>query len=281
MPRRSIALSAVIVTALAVTLATRAQGTDERGARVVRFTIASPLVHATMPVAAVVPAGSTTGPRPLLVFLHGYGANQDSYLTDAMFAALARLGAAAPDVVFPYGGPDSYWHDRADGKWGSYVMDEVIPQALARLHADPRRVAIGGISMGGFGALDIARLQPGRFCAVGGHSPARSGSRAGRAPPRRVRRRRGLRASRRDRGGGAYRHDRGRRQSPVWLDVGTQDPFRSADTVLAGLLLRSHGQPLLLPRLAGRSRRRLLGQPLGELSRVLRGGARPLPRHPN
>ena len=34
------------------------------------------------------------------------------------------------------------------------------------------RVAIGGISMGGFGAYALARLEPGRFCAVGGHSPA-------------------------------------------------------------------------------------------------------------
>jgi S-formylglutathione hydrolase FrmB len=33
-------------------------------------------------------------------------------------------------------------------------------------------VAIGGISMGGFGAYDIALHHPGRFCAVAGHSPA-------------------------------------------------------------------------------------------------------------
>jgi S-formylglutathione hydrolase FrmB len=33
-------------------------------------------------------------------------------------------------------------------------------------------VAIGGISMGGFGAYAIARLDPGRFCAVGGQSAA-------------------------------------------------------------------------------------------------------------
>jgi S-formylglutathione hydrolase FrmB len=33
-------------------------------------------------------------------------------------------------------------------------------------------VAIGGISMGGFGALNLARLDPRRFCAVGGHSAA-------------------------------------------------------------------------------------------------------------
>ena len=239
MVRRSSALAAVVVAALAVVLATRAQGTDELGARVVTFTIASPLVHVTTPVAAVIPAGSTTRPRPLLVFLHGYGANQDSYLTDAMFAALARPGAQAPDVVFPYGGPDSYWHDRADGAWGSYVMREVIGQAIARLHADPRRVAIGGISMGGFGALDLARIHPGRFCAVGGHSAA-------------------LWASGGESAAGAFddardfaRHDviaaaRAGRLSqgiPVWIDVGTQDPFRPADTLLASLL-RAHGQPV-------------------------------------
>jgi S-formylglutathione hydrolase FrmB len=33
-------------------------------------------------------------------------------------------------------------------------------------------LAIGGISMGGFGAFDIAFHHPRRFCAVGGHSPA-------------------------------------------------------------------------------------------------------------
>jgi len=239
MVRRSSALAAVIVAVLAITLATRAQGTNEQGARVVTFMIASPVVHATMAVAAVIPAGSTTRPRPLLVFLHGYGANQNSYLTDAMFAALARLGAQAPDVVFPYGGPDSYWHDRADGAWGSYVMREVIPRALAQLHADPLRVAIGGISMGGFGALDLARLHPGRFCAAGGHSPA-------------------LWVSGGESAAGAFddaadfaRHDViGAARTgplaggvPVWIDVGTQDPFRSADTLLASLL-RAHGQPV-------------------------------------
>jgi enterochelin esterase-like enzyme len=48
----------------------------------------------------------------------------------------------------------------------------VIPKALTVLNADPHRVAIGGISMGGLGAFALARLQSGRFCAVGGHSAA-------------------------------------------------------------------------------------------------------------
>jgi len=227
--RRVVALVALVVVALVVLFATRADGVATDGAQIVHFTIDSTLVHQAMPVTAVIPAGSRGQARPLLVFLHGKGGNQDSSVVSQLFAALASLGARAPDVVFPYGGPDSYWHDRADGAWGSYVYDEVIGQAISRLHADPTRVAIGGVSMGGFGALDIARLHPGRFCAVGGHSAALWVSGGESAP-------------------GAFddaadfaRHDvigaaRGRdpyRGMAVWIDAGTLDPFRAADTTLA------------------------------------------------
>ena len=230
--RRAAALVALAAVALALLLVVPALGTDTRGARVVRFSISSALVHETLPVAAVIPAGATARPRPLLVFLHGKGEDQNSNLDDAMFAVLARLGSRAPDVVFPYGGADSYWHDRADGAWGSYVVRELIPQALRRLHADPSRIAIGGISMGGFGALDIARLNRGRFCAVGGHSAA-------------------LWVSGGESAAGAFddaedftRHDviaAARAADPypgaaVWIDVGTDDPFRAADTTLATTL---------------------------------------------
>jgi S-formylglutathione hydrolase FrmB len=77
-------------------------------------------------------------------------------------------------VAFPDGAEDKYWHDRDSGAWGTYVLDEVIPQVAERLHTDDR-VAIGGISMGGFGAYDLAQQSPRRFCAVGGHSPALCG----------------------------------------------------------------------------------------------------------
>jgi S-formylglutathione hydrolase FrmB len=227
-------VAAVVVAAV---LVVRSFGTDTHGAHVVRFTINSPLVHQSLPVAAVVPAGASAGPRPLLIFLHGKGQDENTFLDDPMFAALARLGSRAPDVVFPYGGADSYWHTRASGAWGAYVLDEVIPQAFKRLGADPKRVAIGGVSMGGFGALDLARLSPRRFCAVGGHSPA-------------------LWASAAQSAAGAFDDGRdfalnnviaiARRGDPylrmaVWVDVGNQDSFLAADTAFVDAL-RRHGQ---------------------------------------
>ncbi len=62
------------------------------------------------------------------MFLHGRGGNETSELDDAFYSALAAQGSRAPLVAFPYGGDHSYWHDRADGRWGTYVVREVIPR---------------------------------------------------------------------------------------------------------------------------------------------------------
>jgi dipeptidyl aminopeptidase/acylaminoacyl peptidase len=145
-----------------------------QGARVVHFALHSPDVGSRSFVeTAVIPRHvGPRGRRPLLVLLHWRGGSPDMLLSNQLFAGLAALGPRAPLVVMPYGGGSSFFHNRRDGRWASYVVNEVIPAAVKRFGADPKRVAIGGTSMGGFGALDIARLWPGRFCAVGAHSPA-------------------------------------------------------------------------------------------------------------
>jgi hypothetical protein len=170
---------------------------DARGARVERFKVHSQAVGRTLEVQVVLPQGDVAG-RPLVVFLHGRGMKPSDFTgDDAVFAGLAALGDRAPILAFPYGGDHSYWHDRADGDWGRYVLREVIPQAIQRTGADRSRVALGGISMGGFGAYDLATRAKRHFCAVGGHSPAlwRTGGEtapgafddAGLRPPRRDR----------------------------------------------------------------------------------------------
>jgi enterochelin esterase-like enzyme len=225
--RRLVALALIGIAA--TLLIHSALAVNKRGATVRHAVIESRFVHRSEPITLVEPPGATEG-RPLLVFLHGRGDDgEDSNVNDAFFKALAALGDRAPAVVFPNGGNHGYWHDRRGRHWARYVLDEVIPRAVLELHADPQRIAIGGISMGGFGALDIARLHPHRFCAVGAHSPALWRT-AGETAP------------------GAFddaqdfaRHDviaAARRNpnlygaTPVWLDAGSADPFQPGDRAL-------------------------------------------------
>jgi S-formylglutathione hydrolase FrmB len=206
----------------------RYHGTD--GMLVVRFELRSRLVGATLHETAVVPPG--TRRRPLLVFLHGRGSSADAVLSDTFFRTLRGLGASAPIVLLPDGGDHSYWHDRRDGRWGSYVVREAIPTALRRFRTN-RRVAIGGISMGGFGALDIARLYPLGFCAVGAHSAAlwRRGSDTAAGAFDNARD-----FARHDVLGVARRHPHLYGERPVWIDGGDADPFRAVDAELARTL---------------------------------------------
>ena len=211
---------------------------DQHGARVTHFTLKSALVGRSLEEIVVVPKGGGAG-RPLLVLLHGRGSSPNSYLTRYWFDALAGLGSRAPDLLLVNGGDHSYYHDRADGRWGTYVLNEAIPAALARTGADRHRIAIGGISMGGFGALFAGLRHPGAFCAVGGHSAAlwRTG---GETPQGAF-----------DDAADFARNDvigmASSRSAPlgrntrVWIDVGNQDPFASADSELARIL-REHGQ---------------------------------------
>jgi S-formylglutathione hydrolase FrmB len=197
----------------------------------------SKLLNRTLNGLLVTPHGGGQG-RPLLVFLHGRGATPGETLGDAFLAGLRRLGARAPVVLLPDGGDHSYWHDRAEGAWGSYVLHEAIPAALTRSGANPHRVAIGGISMGGLGALDLARIAPRRFCAVGGHSAALylrgSETPDGAFDDLADFKRHDLVAF--ARGGSPYR-------APLWLDVGTKDPFRGADTAFAHELQADGAKP--------------------------------------
>lgn len=241
---RALAAALVVVAAAAIEsllLDSGPQASTTSGARVIEWSVDSELLGEELPVEVAIPRGARDGRRSLLVFLHGRGDDESSYLSDEMFEALDRQGGRAPVVAFPRGGPDSYWHDRGSGAWGSYVLEELLPALVRRYDIEPDRIAIGGISMGGFGAFDIARQEPfvlsggkeARFCAVGGHSPAIWEQASETAP-------------------GAFddeqdfaEHDvislLGPPASPLegkrfWLDVGDEDPFAEANETLAARL---------------------------------------------
>ena len=212
------------------------------GSRVRPFEIESELLGRALPARVVVPAGAPPKDRTLLVFLHGRGEDERSYLVEPMFEALASLRTRAPVIAFPSSDDSSYWHNRESGQWASYVLAEVIPQLVDRFDIDPGRIAIGGISMGGFGAYDIARLDPGRFCAVGGHSPA-------------------IWETSSETADGAFddaddfeRNDvisiAGMDPSPyaelrLWLDAGEDDPFLPGDRAFEEALRAGGARPIL------------------------------------
>jgi S-formylglutathione hydrolase FrmB len=232
---RPFVLGALLVASLSPVACGGTPHWDTRGAAVERYTLKSKLARQDIDQTLVIPPGGGRG-RPLLLLLHGRGAGANHLLSQEVFDKLRALGSHAPVVLVPSGGKHSYYHDRGDGAWGSYVIREAIPAALRRSHVDGNRIAIGGISMGGFGAFDLARLYPLMFCAVGGRAAAMWFRGA-------------------DTPSGAFddaedfaRHDVigvASRGNPygrmrVWIDVGEDDPFRQTDTALAQRL-RAHG----------------------------------------
>jgi S-formylglutathione hydrolase FrmB len=212
------------------------------GAKVAKLDVDSELLGRSLPVRVVVPRRIPDNGRGLLVFLHGRGEDERSYLVDPMFEALADLRDRAPVVAFPYGGVTSYWHDRESGAWASFVLDELIPKLVRRYEIDPRKVAIGGISMGGFGAYDIARLAPLRFCAIGGHSPAIWESASETAD--------GAFDDADDFESNDIIAAAGEEPSPyrrtrLWLDAGADDPFLAGDEAFTDALLASGLDPVV------------------------------------
>jgi enterochelin esterase-like enzyme len=78
-------------------------------------------------------------------------------------------------IVLPQGDKD-WWTNHADNgpKWGDYVINDLVPHIDRTYRTLRNRSArsIGGLSMGGWGALQLAFNHPNVFSVVGAHSPS-------------------------------------------------------------------------------------------------------------
>ena len=124
------------------------------------------------------PPGAAPGtPLPLVVMLHGYGANHTNALTGmtpAEAVALVVDGQPLPRMAMvTVDGGGGYWNPHPGDNPMEMVVSELIPLCHdMNLGRSPQKVGTMGISMGGYGALLLAEKYPTLIRAVAAISPA-------------------------------------------------------------------------------------------------------------
>lgn len=113
----------------------------------------------------------------VLYLLHGRDASSAQWKDLGAFWQADRLiqaGTIAPLLIVTPQGDNGYWMNDARGgaRWGDFITHDLIAHIdrTYRTRPEPAQRAIGGISMGGHGAIQLALNHPGLFAAVGGHS---------------------------------------------------------------------------------------------------------------
>jgi enterochelin esterase-like enzyme len=165
--------------------------------------------------------------KGVVICLHARGGDHRMAFDLGLPEAATALVIAAVD-----GGPDSYWHRRADGSDAmAMLLDEFVP--LVDQRAGPLPRAIMGWSMGGYGALLAAERAPDQFKVVVAVSPALWTNASGTAP-------------------GAFDNAADYQRNDVWthlerlqqltvrVDCGTSDPFYPAARRLTAMMTFPH-----------------------------------------
>jgi S-formylglutathione hydrolase FrmB len=179
-------------------------------------------------------------PFPVFYLLHGL--SDDS----TIWMRKTRLEAYAADLPLVIVMPDGYrgfYTDHEEGPpYGRHIGEELpaMVERTFRVRAGRKARAIGGLSMGGYGALRVGLEYADRFCSVNSHSGALGwGGESGPAAFRRTAKARGwpdafvdemtrifgaeLRGSRHDPRHLARRAKRAGRLPRILIDCGTED----------------------------------------------------------
>lgn len=116
---------------------------------------------------------------PVLYFLHGLGDNEQTLFKTGGWTLIEDLRERQKIsnffVVAPEG-RNTFYINSADGKdrYSDFCLQEFMPFIEKKYRVKPGRAgrAIGGISMGGFGALRMAFAYPQLFSSVSAQAPA-------------------------------------------------------------------------------------------------------------
>lgn len=109
---------------------------------------------------------------PLLIWLHGGGGDRQQLVQTKRYIDEFFEQKVIPRMVFVSFSSSAF--SGFLGSWETFIEDE-LPTAIAiryQTRTDRNGVMIGGISMGGYGALKSAFRNPTRFLAVGAMEPS-------------------------------------------------------------------------------------------------------------
>ena len=167
---RIAALVLVLVVPILVSSPLGTSAASPQGSVVVRSVWSRALAQPVRTLVYLPPSYRPGGPRlPTLYLLHGTPGTPDGLFAlgvqDRLDSLIDRGVAPAMIVVAPSGGPrpdsDTEWDDSvadAGARWGTFVTRDLvkaIDAAYATKHGRGSR-AIAGISMGGYGAINLA-----------------------------------------------------------------------------------------------------------------------------
>ncbi|MBZ0286718.1 MAG: esterase family protein, partial [Anaerolineae bacterium] len=155
-----------------------AQTCAEKTGRVERNPYRSQIVQTNMYYSVYLPPcyDTTTARYPVIYLMHGSNEDDGEWvrlgLPGVLDSGIAD-GTMPPVIaVMPFGEwiANENQFDRVS--WANVFLEELMPLAEKSYRIDTRREtrAIGGISRGGFWALQLAFRHPDLFSAVGGHS---------------------------------------------------------------------------------------------------------------
>ena len=127
-------------------------------------------LHTDLPLAYLEQTQSDSRNQPLVIFLHGFGSNeQDLFgIKDALPSTWTYLSARAPMPVDPNGyrwftktsGDAEYNGETADLQRSAKLIEDFVGKATAKYHTQSARVFLVGFSQGAIMSYEVGLRQP-------------------------------------------------------------------------------------------------------------------------
>ena len=112
------------------------------------------------------------GPYPVLLQLHGRSDDHRAWLEKSMLWGYVE---PLPLIVVMPSGHNFWWsnlYPERGVRYEDLLVQDLWEHVQAMYPARPGRWAIGGLSMGGFGAIRLGLKYPEKFCSIYAHSSA-------------------------------------------------------------------------------------------------------------